>query len=40
MSSILWARLRWEIRWKEKVFGRREERCAFLDEENLFDIYK
>ena len=39
-GGSLGARLRREIRWKEKVFGRREERCAFLDEENLCDIYK
>ena len=39
-GGSLGARLRREIRWKEKVFRRREERCAFLDEENLCDIYK
>ena len=39
-GGSLGARLRRDIRWKEKVFRRREERCAFLDEENLCDIYK
>ena len=35
----LGTRLRNEIDWKEGVFRRYEGRCAFLNEENLCDLY-
>ncbi len=35
----LGARLKNEIDWKEGVFRRYEGRCAFLNEENLCDLY-
>lgn len=41
MGGELGKRLGRQVNWKEKVFQRKEgERCAFLDEENLCDIYK
>ena len=34
------ARLRESVDWKQKCFKQREHRCAFLNEENLCDLYK
>ena len=33
------ARLRESVDWKQKCFKQREHRCAFLNEENLCDLY-
>ncbi len=33
-------RLRDSVDWKESVFYQKEKRCAFLNEENLCDLYK
>ena len=32
-------RLRESVDWKQKCFKQREHRCAFLNEENLCDLY-